>query len=131
MNNAHGGVSLLVKLVTLLHGCFSHFLNCTNGTKSRNAPHIRFASIITTHSMLTVTCNFFFHLYYSRAMPRNDETFICAPLLMFNSGGALRFIFIFWLKCVLKGIWKFVKFLENMLTIFSFMDFVPNLQDPG
>ena len=26
--------------VTLLHGCFSHFLNCTNGTKSRNASHI-------------------------------------------------------------------------------------------
>ena len=26
--------------VTLLHGCFSHFLNCTNGTKSCNASHI-------------------------------------------------------------------------------------------
>ena len=26
--------------VTLLHGCFSHFLNCTNGAKSRNASHI-------------------------------------------------------------------------------------------
>ena len=26
--------------VTLLHGCFSRFLNCTNGTKSRNAAHI-------------------------------------------------------------------------------------------
>ena len=25
--------------LTLLHGCFSCFLNCTNGTKSRNAPH--------------------------------------------------------------------------------------------
>ena len=24
--------------VTLLHGCFSCFLNCTNGTKSRNVP---------------------------------------------------------------------------------------------
>ena len=23
--------------VTLLHGCFLHILNCTNGTKSRNA----------------------------------------------------------------------------------------------
>ena len=32
--NTHG-----TKL-TLLHGCFSRFLNCTNGTKSRNAPHI-------------------------------------------------------------------------------------------
>ena len=31
----------LLKL-TLLHGCFSRFLNCTNGTKSRNATHIVF-----------------------------------------------------------------------------------------
>ena len=29
----------LLKL-TLLHGCFSHFSNCTNGTKSRNTSHI-------------------------------------------------------------------------------------------
>ena len=34
----HGGVLLLK--VTLLYGCFSHFLYCTNGTKSRNAPQI-------------------------------------------------------------------------------------------
>ena len=54
VKNTHGGVLLFVKLqalagfklqlyllkVTLLHGCFSRFLNCTNGTKSRNAPHI-------------------------------------------------------------------------------------------
>ena len=26
--------------VTLLHACFSHFLNCAYGTKSHNAPHI-------------------------------------------------------------------------------------------
>ena len=26
--------------VTLLHGCFLPFLNCTNGTKSRNTPRI-------------------------------------------------------------------------------------------
>ena len=26
--------------LTLLHGCFSRFLNCTNGTKSRIAPHL-------------------------------------------------------------------------------------------
>ena len=26
--------------LTLLHGCFSRFLNCTNGTKSHNASHI-------------------------------------------------------------------------------------------
>ena len=29
----------LLKL-TLFDGCFSRFLNCTNATKSRNAPHI-------------------------------------------------------------------------------------------
>ena len=31
--------------VTLLHGCFSGFLNCTSGTKSRNAPQIYFRLI--------------------------------------------------------------------------------------
>ena len=45
----HGGLLLLVKLqaspttlrkVKLLHGCFSRFLNCTNGTKLRNPSHI-------------------------------------------------------------------------------------------
>ena len=37
VKNTHGGVLLLVKLkVTLICGCFSRFLNCTNGTKSRN-----------------------------------------------------------------------------------------------
>ena len=30
----HGGVLILV------HGCFSRFLNCTYGTKSRNAPQM-------------------------------------------------------------------------------------------
>ena len=33
----HAGVLLNV---TLLHGCFSHFLNCTNDTKSRKAAHM-------------------------------------------------------------------------------------------
>ena len=45
VKNAHGGVLLLVKFqtkslqlkLTLLHGCFSRFYNCTNGTKLRNA----------------------------------------------------------------------------------------------
>ena len=32
-------VAILLK-VTLLHGCFSRFLNCTNGTKSWKASHI-------------------------------------------------------------------------------------------
>ena len=42
MKNSHGWVLLLVTLqvslkVAFLHGCFSCFLNCTNGTKSRKA----------------------------------------------------------------------------------------------
>ena len=36
----------LLKL-TLLHGCFSRFLNCTNGTKSCNAP--QFVNITLLH----------------------------------------------------------------------------------
>ena len=31
--------------ITLFHGCFSRFLNCTNGTKSRKAPHIQLQRI--------------------------------------------------------------------------------------
>ena len=39
MKNTHGGVLLSVigLKFALLHGSFSRFLNCTNGTKSRNA----------------------------------------------------------------------------------------------
>ena len=50
VKSTHGGVLILVKVaglkpptllkLTLLPGCFSRFLNCTNGTKSRNASHI-------------------------------------------------------------------------------------------
>ena len=44
VKNSHGGVLLslatLLLKVTLLHGCFSRFLDCTNGTKLRNASHI-------------------------------------------------------------------------------------------
>ena len=40
VKNTHGGVLILVKL-TFLHGYFSHFLNCANGTKSCNASKIR------------------------------------------------------------------------------------------
>ena len=37
----------LLKL-TLFHGCFSRFLNCTNGTKSRNAPHLEDSGVYGT-----------------------------------------------------------------------------------
>ena len=45
VKNTHGGLLILVKLqatllkLRLLYGCFSRFLNYTNGTKSRNASH--------------------------------------------------------------------------------------------
>ena len=39
----------LLKL-TLLHGCFSCFLNCINGTKSRNASHMHVKKLL--HSAL-------------------------------------------------------------------------------
>ena len=38
---AVSGKFVLLNL-TLLHGCFSRFLKCTNGTKSRKAPHLCF-----------------------------------------------------------------------------------------
>ena len=37
VKNAHGGVLQAEAKLTLLHGCFSRFLNCTNDTKSRSA----------------------------------------------------------------------------------------------
>ena len=36
VKNIRVGVLLIVLKVTLLHGCFSRFLNCTNGTESFN-----------------------------------------------------------------------------------------------
>ena len=50
LKNTHRGVLLLVKLqallkVTFLRGCFSLFLNCTNGIKSRKTSHIVFLSV--------------------------------------------------------------------------------------
>ena len=42
--------------VTHLHGCFSHFLNCTDGAKSRNASHIKispYAAEVVAISVVT------------------------------------------------------------------------------
>ena len=36
--------------VTALHGCFSSFLNYTNGTKSRNASHLKIFQYKFFHS---------------------------------------------------------------------------------
>ena len=43
----------LLKL-TLLYGCFSRFLNCTNSTKSRNAPQIE---KVNAENILTISQN--------------------------------------------------------------------------
>ena len=49
--------------VTLLHGCFSHFLNCKNGTKSSNASklwilmyicHVKYAIVKKVHGNKTL-----------------------------------------------------------------------------
>ena len=46
IKNTHGRLILLqpetLLKVTLLHGSFSRFLNCTNGTKLRKASHVVF-----------------------------------------------------------------------------------------
>ena len=39
-------LQLLLK-VTLLHGCFSRFLNCAHNTKSRNAPQYFLKSLFS------------------------------------------------------------------------------------
>ena len=44
--NSHGGVLTLVLKLLLFHGCFSRFLNYTNGTKSRNAQRTTYELLI-------------------------------------------------------------------------------------
>ena len=57
----HGGVLLLyfatLPKLTPVHGCCSRFLNCTNGTKSRNTSHILeslFSSYLSSSYKLSV-----------------------------------------------------------------------------
>ena len=63
VKNTQGGVLLLVKLqviacnlikVTLFYGCFSRFLNSTNGTKSHNTPYIFVAWKLTKINKMTI-----------------------------------------------------------------------------
>ena len=49
-----GKPATLLKL-TLLHECFSRFLNCKNGTKSRNAPNLA-RKTEDPNTQLTFTC---------------------------------------------------------------------------
>ena len=41
--------------VTLLHGCFSRFLNCANANKSRNASQIVYYNKMNTYKPLHTT----------------------------------------------------------------------------
>ena len=70
--STHGGKLILIKLlrVTLLHGCFSRFLNCTNGTKSRKASHIfqLLSSVSLLYFMFTLIQN-----YNSSCVKKNEE----------------------------------------------------------
>ena len=51
-------VACLLLKVILLHGCFSRFLNCVNGAKSRNASHIimNYASLVAREKEIRVKC---------------------------------------------------------------------------
>ena len=69
VKNTHGGVSLLEELqaqpatllkLTLLHECFSHFLNWTNGTKLQKASHITENSLKASLTNPTMMFNFSF-----------------------------------------------------------------------
>ena len=44
--------SVTLLKVTLLHGCFSRFLNCRIGTKSRNASHV----FVTAWKAIDICC---------------------------------------------------------------------------
>ena len=77
VKNTHGGVLLLVLKVTLLHGCFSRFLNCTNGTALPKTlhmsvnlyfysflhDHIRKSSQMFTQLSYLKTCFFYTHFH--------------------------------------------------------------------
>ena len=76
MKNAHGKVLLLVKLgcnlvkVALLHGCFSSFLNCTNGTKSCKAPHLEYCPVIF---LVDFDCDFIYRVNFRKYCAQLDD----------------------------------------------------------
>ena len=59
--NTHRGV-LLLRKVTLLHWCFSRFLNCANGVKSCNASHM------DQFSLLGLNYAYFFEHLFEKAL---------------------------------------------------------------
>ena len=61
MKSTHGGVLLLL---ILLHGCFSRFLYCANGTKSGNASQLLICIGITPQSLPLQFIQFMQNFYY-------------------------------------------------------------------
>ena len=64
--NIHGGLLILpatLLKLTFLHGCFSRFLNPTNGTKSRNASRIsmQYYPSLSSLSILIFLWLYFIH----------------------------------------------------------------------
>ena len=63
MKNTHRGVLILqpasLLKLTLFHGCFSSFPNCTNSTKSRNASQLKHQSEVMARITYTILVDFF------------------------------------------------------------------------
>ena len=99
VKNSHGGVLLLVKLqaltckikLTLVRGCFSRFLNCADGNKSRKASHFLCTSVHRCKMSWQIALliymwfwiaypygvNFFVHIYVLCRRGTVDQKWIC------------------------------------------------------
>ena len=86
---------LLVKLkalkVTFLHGCFSHFLNCTNGTKSHNASHLVNLQEISMVRILTpVTKNLKRYIFLICYSVSNKNIFLITFISFASTANTLK-----------------------------------------
>ena len=71
-----GSKSATLRKVTLLHGCFSRFLNCMNGTKSRKAPHVRFPTQADHNSRRSQYSHVFFTFLSSFICGKFEKIFL-------------------------------------------------------
>ena len=100
--------------VTFLDGCFSRFLSCTNGTKSRNAshiwlPHITKVTLIPKNSIL-VKINFSFLLQHYEKDADGLCTKLKKPFIQSKGMSSQDFKSVFY-----KGL--FVNFLTTFLSV--------------
>ena len=69
VKNTHGGVLILTLIkLALLHGCFSRFLYCTNGTKTRNASQMSPGLVDLCASNDPI------HIFYMNELNRNNQS---------------------------------------------------------